>query len=832
MWRQCSVPASTRRFVSTTTARVRRHRADAGQVSEERFTPTAVKPAPPPEPAVPPRPLGDLSQATAGEIASLAHRAWKDAKRTTAVRRRDAVLRLLEHLHGFDGHTWQQRWEAAGLNESGRLQEVAAARADGNATVTAGAWHLFCMRVVRPSLPAFRSIRLVTYPDQFRRIAADPLLDAFFARVDTLPTYVASRRTALFDVTCALTVFGIGLADLTPPALLHYAVESRRQHLVRGGTPGDGSYAGGLAWTALHQMGHFPASTPHSLRAALTRGQRTIEDLVDRYQLRDRGVRDLLVDYLRRRSVELDYSTTDQLARILTHQFWQRIETVNPDQAGLRLDEATYQQWKTAIAFLRDGRPRIDVDKILLAVRSFYLDLHTWAAAEPERWAAWAAPCPVRETEVRRLHVSRRRANERMADRTRVRQPLLPVLVAHVTDRWTQLRELLAAAQKVPLGERFTAQGATWQRMASTHDQWRARTETNPPIRVLNRDTGQLLRLTQDEDAAFWDWAVIETLRHAGLRAEELAELTHLSIRQYQRPGGQVVALLVVAPSKSDRERVIPMSAELFHVIAQVIRRHTTRHGTVPVATRYDLHEKVWNPPLPYLFQRQHGVRHAALAHRTIWQMLQRRCTDLAATHPEFAGVKFSPHDFRRLFATELVNAGLPIHIGAALLGHLHIQTTRGYLAVFDEQITRHYQEFLDHRRTLRPTDEYRTPTPSEWGEFEEHFDKRRVELGSCQRPYGTPCAHEHACIRCPMLSIDPKMLARLDELEADLVARRARAETEGWRGETEGIDLTLTFLRSKRAEVRRAAGTVAPLPVQLGTPAVPPPHDGRTRRA
>ncbi|MFE7112044.1 hypothetical protein ACFU98_31090 [Streptomyces sp. NPDC057575] len=25
-----------------------------------------------------------------------------------------------------------------------------------------------------------------------------------------------------------------------------------------------------------------------------------------------------------------------------------------------------------------------------------------------------------------------------------------------------------------------------------------------------------------------------------------------------------------------------------------------------------------------------------------------------------------------------------------------------------------------------------------------EHFDKRRVELGSCGRPYGTPCPHEH----------------------------------------------------------------------------------------
>ncbi|MET7544001.1 tyrosine-type recombinase/integrase [Streptomyces sp. NPDC005349] len=43
----------------------------------------------------------------------------------------------------------------------------------------------------------------------------------------------------------------------------------------------------------------------------------------------------------------------------------------------------------------------------------------------------------------------------------------------------------------------------------------------------------------------------------------------------------------------------------------------------------------------------------------------------LLPTHPEFAEIRFAPHDLRRLFATDLVNNGLPIHVGAALLGHL-----------------------------------------------------------------------------------------------------------------------------------------------------------------
>jgi hypothetical protein len=116
----------------------------------------------------------------------------------------------------------------------------------------------------------------------------------------------------------------------------------------------------------------------------------------------------------------------------------------------------------------------------------------------------------------------------------------------------------------------------------------------------------------------------------------------------------------------------------------------------------------------------------------------------------------------------------------------------------------------------VRPADEYRPPTDAEWTEFEEHFDKRKVELGTCGRPYGTPCQHEFACIKCPVLQVDPKMLARLDEIEADLLARRERAQAEGWRDEIEGLDLTLSFLRNKRAHTQRFTRRV-----QLGLPAV-----------
>jgi hypothetical protein len=85
-------------------------------------------------------------------------------------------------------------------------------------------------------------------------------------------------------------------------------------------------------------------------------------------------------------------------------------------------------------------------------------------------------------------------------------------------------------------------------------------------------------------------------------------------------------------------------------------------------------------------------------------------------------------------------------------------------------------------------------------------------------RPYATPCAHEHACLRCPMLRIDSRMLPRLDELETDLLARRDRAHAEGWLGELEGLDLTLRFLFDKRDEAQRLARSPV---ISLGMPTI-----------
>ncbi|WP_405974226.1 site-specific integrase [Streptomyces sp. NBC_00988] len=787
-----------------------------------RFNTASVKAEPAPPPEKPPLPFGDLSCASVREIVRVL---GETAPMAADLRRRSVkgIERFFGHLDTLPGNTWQERWAASGFDndhDSVPVTSQASDRQDGN-TLVAGAKLAFCMRIIKPSVAGLRVNRFRQYEQLFRVLQQDPYLDSFFKAVDGHANLRHVHRSrAQFDLAAALTTGGIALEDLTPSALMHYSVESRRLGVSHGAGGRTDRFSALAAWIVLHGMGHFPPGTPPTLRAAVSSNQRTIEQLVDRYPIAHQGVRQLLVDYLRRRRVEADYTTIDRLSRHLASHFWAKVEQINPGQADLILASEVYDQWRAEIQLWdRDkDKKRKDASGILLAVRGLYMDLHSWSIQEPERWAQWVAPCPVRRRDLKGFAKRKREVNQRMAHRVRTRQPLLPALVDHVESRREYLAGLLEAARDIPLGESFSYAGANYQRANSKRDQQRARHEKNPAVRVVGQD-GTTVDVTAAEETAFWEWAHVEVLRHSGIRVEELVELTHLSIRQYQRSNGEVIALLVIAPSKSDRERVIPMSADLFHAIAQIIRRLTAGGRTIRQLSRYDPHEKTWSEPMPFLFQRQMGTVHGVVAPATVLHMLARSCEELAETRPAFEDLTFTPHDFRRLFATEIINGGLPIHIGAALLGHLNLQTLQGYVAVFAEDVVTHYQRFLNHRRNLRPESEYTEVTTEEWVDFEEHFDKRKVELGNCARPYGTGCQHEHACIRCPMLQVNPKTLPRLAEIEKDLLLRRKRAEAEDWLGEIEGIDMTLTFLRTKQADAARILHRPV---VNLGMPARP----------
>jgi hypothetical protein len=58
-----------------------------------------------------------------------------------------------------------------------------------------------------------------------------------------------------------------------------------------------------------------------------------------------------------------------------------------------------------------------------------------------------------------------------------------------------------------------------------------------PSVQVIDLQDGTSINVTKAESEAFWTWAVVETLRHTGVRVEELVEITHLAVISYRPPG-------------------------------------------------------------------------------------------------------------------------------------------------------------------------------------------------------------------------------------------------------------------------------------------------------
>jgi hypothetical protein len=309
-------------------------------------------------------------------------------------------------------------------------------------------------------------------------------------------------------------------------------------------------------------------------------------------------------------------------------------------------------------------------------------------------------------------------------------------------------------------------------------------------------------------------------LRHSGIRIEELTELSHHSLVQYRLPStGELIPLLQIAPSKTDAERLLVISPELADVLSAVITRIRGDRGAVPLVVSFDDNEKLWNPPMPLLLQRRLRSENRPVTAQAIRELLNIALDKSGLTDAAGQPLRFAPHDFRRMLITDAIMHGMPPHIAQLVAGHRDINTTMGYKAVYPEEVISGHRAFIARRRALRPGAEYRTPTDAEWEEFLGHFERRKLALGDCGRAYGTSCIHEHSCIRCPMLRVDPAQRHRLKEIRDSLTARIAEAEREGWTGEAEGLKVSLAAAEAKLAQAdgliaRRAAA------VGLGIPA------------
>jgi hypothetical protein len=221
---------------------------------------------------------------------------------------------------------------------------------------------------------------------------------------------------------------------------------------------------------------------------------------------------------------------------------------------------------------------------------------------------------------------------------------------------------------------------------------------------------------------------------------------------------------------------------------------------------------------MPVLFQRHVGADNRPLSAATIRKWITSALEGTGITDAAGQPLAFKPHDFRRIFATDAIMNGMPPHICQLLMGHASISTTMGYKAVYPEEAINGHRAFIARRRELRPSDEYRTPSDAEWEEFLGHFERRRLALGDCGRAWGSSCIHEHSCIRCSLLRVDPAQKQRLEDIRGSLTARIAEAEREGWAGEAAGLKVSLAAASNKLAQIELSLARRAET-VSLGIP-------------
>ncbi len=342
-------------------------------------------------------------------------------------RRVRGLALLLDWLAAQPGQTWQDRWLASGADRAGagwRQLPAAWLRDRGlhgerrQAELSAALTVAICGDLVRPSLgwlvsadargngALVRGLARTRDGEGLRRLQAlcdhDPGVSAAAGRQ-------AVHRTALIVAAKGGTVRSVTAGDVLE--LLDAEAGTR------AGSSGNTT----VFYRLLHQMGILGAQAPARLREFRTPGQLSPEELIDRYALQCRPVRDLLVGYLRERQAALDYGSLKNLSHFLGRCFWQDLERHHPGIASLHLPAEVAAAWKqrlrtrpqTVIASTGEKTviyvPRVNYRQCLTPVRAFYLDLAQWAADDPARFAAWAVPCPVSGEEISQRKFQRHR---------------------------------------------------------------------------------------------------------------------------------------------------------------------------------------------------------------------------------------------------------------------------------------------------------------------------------------------------------------------------------------------------------------------------------------
>src|SRR6266446_624962 len=164
------------------------------------------------------------------------------------------------------------------------------------------------------------------------------------------------------------------------------------------------------------------------------------------------------------------------------------------------------------------------------------------------------------------------------------------------------------------------------------------------PRSLAKKDIARLLR-EAERDENKRNLAILQVLRHTGIRIGELAALRLSDIEISERKG-----MLVVRSGKGSRHRVVPLNADARKAINDYL----------------DVRPKVSDDHL-FISQRGQGLKEQAVEL-------------MVAKYARAAGLdNVTPHQLRHSFGKHALDAGVDLVTVSKLLGHTSLDTTARY---------------------------------------------------------------------------------------------------------------------------------------------------------
>jgi len=658
----------------------------------------------------------------------------------------EAVCSLLAMLDATPGATLQERWEKVEAEWWPRW-DAGEDRLRPAKYWTWGPAALVLSRAVRPGWRVLARARVSQWlgwlPDEH---PLPGVLEDLQLRVGAVRWSVGveqQRRAALLGLRLVLACGYGSIGEITDADLKAVPVE-----VARGID---------LLDAVLCEAGGLRRTPQRGAQRRMRQARRSPAELIAGSQIpeRFRAVHRLYLEAFQQRISDV-YATTRHKHNSLAH-LWAFLDARFPELAGpvdvrrahmlafipYAIERAREVQRRQPA--LEPGEDRLTAHQWLTDVRCFFADVCTWATEHGSAFAAFAPPAvPLARQDL--VGVGFEKARRRRAKRT----------LATVLDLEREVPAIRALALR------------HWQDAG----------------RRADAGCGDR-RARAGEVDAFWDWALIELLLQSGLRIEEACELTSFDVLRRAQPDGRVYYLLHVKPSKFDRARVIPIGDGLGRVIAQIIGHVKRFYGTdhVPACDHWDAMEKVPRPTAPYLLQ---GVGHpSAIAYSAVRDRLARVSRMAGAKRSDGSELVLRPHDCRRMFASELLNNHVPIHVIQALLGHAAPDTVMVYAKLYPATLIEEY------RKAVRATysdfhgpDSLRAPTADEWREFSAACNLRDMGTHLCALPTGDHCSRGLVCLGCshaqPKRSAAPIFRRMLSSHERALDRARQAREPAG----------------------------------------------------